>query len=163
MARDILQDLLRGRGAHVDPVAVVASVRPELAGRRLSGAEHTIWQLVWHMNYWMNYELRSLEGPEARYPEHAAESWPPVSAPADTPAWEAEVTRFRVQVEALAMWGRRAAEEGIQDRLLHARHEDRIGDVLWQMAAHNSYHTGQVALLLRAFGAWPPPGGGDTW
>jgi uncharacterized damage-inducible protein DinB len=31
------------------------------------------------------------------------------------------------------------------------------------MAAHNSYHSGQIAMLLRAFGAWPPAGGGDTW
>jgi uncharacterized damage-inducible protein DinB len=35
--------------------------------------------------------------------------------------------------------------------------------VLWQMVAHNSYHTGQIAMLRRALNAWPPRGGGDTW
>jgi len=35
--------------------------------------------------------------------------------------------------------------------------------VLWQMVAHNSYHAGQIALLRRMLGAWPPTGGGDTW
>ena len=35
--------------------------------------------------------------------------------------------------------------------------------VLWQMVAHNSYHVGQIALIRRALGAWPPHGGGDTW
>jgi uncharacterized damage-inducible protein DinB len=35
--------------------------------------------------------------------------------------------------------------------------------VLWQMVAHNSYHVGQIALMRRALGAWPPRGGGDTW
>ncbi len=35
--------------------------------------------------------------------------------------------------------------------------------VLWQMAAHNSYHVGQIAMVRQALGAWPPRGGGDTW
>ena len=163
MAKEILQDLLRGRGAHVDPVATVEGVSAELAGRQLAGAQHTVWQLVWHMNYWMEYELHSLQGPEATYPAHASESWPATPMPRDDAAWKVEVTRFRRQVEELAAWGVRAGCEGLHDRLVHAGHDDRIGDVLWQMSAHNSYHTGQVALLLRAFGAWPPTGGGDTW
>ena len=33
-----LQDLLRGRGAHVDPVACVEDVPWELAGRRLEAS-----------------------------------------------------------------------------------------------------------------------------
>jgi uncharacterized damage-inducible protein DinB len=163
MPKDILQDLLRGRGAHVDPIAMVDGLSPELAGRQLAGAQHTIWQLVWHMNYWMDYELRSLEGPEATCPEHAAESWPNTAAPRDRAEWEAETARFRRQVEELAAWAHRATREGQLGRLLHPEHNDRVGDVLWQMSAHNSYHAGQVALLRRAFGAWPPASGGDTW
>ena len=163
MPKDILQDLLRGRGAHVDPVAIVDGLSVGLAGRQLPGAQHTIWQLVWHMNYWMDYELSSLQGPEAVYPEHAAESWPAAVGPRGRAEWEAETARFRQQVEELAAWGRRAVREGQLDRLVHPGHDDRVGDVLWQMSAHNSYHCGQVALLRRAFGAWPPASGGDTW
>ncbi len=35
--------------------------------------------------------------------------------------------------------------------------------VLWQMVAHNSYHVGQIAMVRRMLGAWPPRGGGDSW
>ena len=35
--------------------------------------------------------------------------------------------------------------------------------ILWQMVAHNSYHVGQIAMVRRALGAWPPRGGGDSW
>ena len=35
--------------------------------------------------------------------------------------------------------------------------------VLWQMVAHNSYHVGQIAMIRRMLGAWPPRAGGDTW
>jgi uncharacterized damage-inducible protein DinB len=36
-------------------------------------------------------------------------------------------------------------------------------DVLWQTLVHNSYHFGQIAMLRRVLGAWPPRGGGDSW
>jgi uncharacterized damage-inducible protein DinB len=161
--KDILLDLLRGRGSHVDPVAVVDGLTAELAGRPLPGAQHTIWQLVWHMNYWMEYELRSLAGPEVPYPEGAAESWPAASSPSDEAEWRDEVVRFRRQVEAFAAWGRRVALDAALDQPVHPAQGERVSDVLWQMVAHNSYHAGQVALIRRAFGAWPPAGGGDTW
>lgn len=163
MAKQILQELLRGQGSHADPVAIVSGLSPELAGRPLAGAQHTIWQLVWHLNYWMDYELRSLAGPEVPYPEHAAESWPLSSAPTTIEEWDAEVERFARRVEALAAWGRRVAQDPEADRVVHPGQQERVSDVLWQMTAHNSYHAGQVALLRRAFGAWPPAGGGDTW
>lgn len=158
-----LQDLLRGRGAHVDPVACVEDVPWELAGRRLDGVEQTVWDLVWHMNYWMEYELRAFTGPEAGYPDHAAESWPDTHAPGSAEAWRVEVARFRRQVEQLVEWAGLAAEDGAGARLVHRTRGESLQAVLWQMAAHNSYHTGQVVQLRRAFGAWPPPGGGDTW
>jgi uncharacterized damage-inducible protein DinB len=38
-----------------------------------------------------------------------------------------------------------------------------VHTALWEIVAHNSYHIGQVALLRRQAGAWPPERGGDTW
>jgi uncharacterized damage-inducible protein DinB len=35
--------------------------------------------------------------------------------------------------------------------------------VLWQMVAHTSYHVGQIAMMRRTLGAWPPRAGGDSW
>jgi uncharacterized damage-inducible protein DinB len=163
MPNRTLQDLLRGRGAHVDPVDCIGGLSSELAGKQFPGAEYTIWQLVWHMNYWMEYELRSLDGPEMPYPPHAAESWPPEAAPASESSWQIELERSRRQVDQLAAWARRAGLEAIGAKIVHRDRGETIQEVLWQMVAHNSYHTGQVALLRRALGAWPPAGGGDTW
>ncbi len=162
MPNRVLRDLLHGRGAHADPVACVEGIPFELAGRALAGAPHTIWQLVWHMNYWMDYELRSLAGPEIPYPEHGEVSWPDPSPPS-VAAWEAEVARFRIQVDRLVNWAAEAGLQGLGSRVVHPRQGETGQDVLWQMVAHNSYHAGQVALLRRAFGAWPPAGGGDSW
>ena len=162
MASDVLQDLLRGRGAHIDPVASLSGLGVEPAGRRLAGVEHTIWQLVWHMNYWMDYELRSIAGPEVPYPDQAAASWPVEPGPDSATAWDEEVVRFARQLARLGDWVNRAVG-GEGDRIVHGKKAETVQDVLWQMVAHNSYHIGQVAMLRRAFGAWPPTGGGDTW
>jgi uncharacterized damage-inducible protein DinB len=66
------------------------------------------------------------------------------------------------QVARLSEWADRAAR-GERDRVVHGKKTETVLDVLWQMVAHNSYHIGQVAMLRRAFGAWPPASGGDTW
>lgn len=157
---NVLADLLRGRGAHADPVACFDGIDAGIAGRRLTGAQQTIWQLLFHINYWMDYELRSIAGPEVRYPEHAEVSWPGTDGPPDAAAWDAERRRLADQLARLEAAGSDAA---IQPRLVHPAKGETVRDVLWQMVAHNSYHVGQVALLRRAFGAWPPPAGGDTW
>jgi len=158
----ILLDLLHGKGAHADPVACAEGITAEVAGRTLPGASHTIWQLVWHMNFWMDYELRSIEGPEVPYPEAAAASWPSPVPPSPA-AWEEETARFRRQIDRLAQLAEQTTGDGTGSRTVHPAKGETIDDVLWQMAAHNSYHTGQVALLRRALGVWPPAGGGDTW
>ena len=156
----VLDDLLRGRGAHADPIACFDGIDAALATRRLEGAPHTIWQLLVHLNYWMEYEARSIEGPEVPYPAHAGESWPAADAPVDESAWRRERARLADLLGRLAAFGRDAA---IQSRIVHPAKGESAHDVLWQMVAHNSYHVGQVALLRRAFGAWPPPAGGDSW
>jgi len=83
MSQRALTELLRGKGAHVDPIACVEDLSAELAARQVAGFPHTIGQLVFHMNYWMEYELRRIRGESPAYPEHNSESFPAASAPLD--------------------------------------------------------------------------------
>lgn len=156
----VLTELLRGKGAHADPVACFNGLTLEQAGRRPLGAEQSIWQLLWHVNYWMEYEIRSMRGPEVPYPEHAAVSWPEDPLPASREDWDREQRRF---AELLGQLSTLAGEPAGFGRMVHPKASETVGDVLWQMVAHNSYHIGQVVQLRRAFGAWPPATGGDTW
>jgi len=45
---------------------------------------HSIWQIVFHLNYWIEYDLKRIRGERPLYPGHASESWPsdPVLDPA---------------------------------------------------------------------------------
>ena len=161
------RELLRGKGAHVDPVASLEHVSAAVAGQTVDGYPHSVWQIVSHMNYWMDYELRWIAGQRPAHPEHAIESWPAELGPTSEADWNSARKELAARLEQFA-----ALSESTPDMLraqveaMHAGEASRTSSmesVLWQILVHNSYHVGQIALLLRCFGLWPPPAGGDSW
>jgi uncharacterized damage-inducible protein DinB len=161
-----LTELLRGKGAHADPIACVEDLSAELAARQVAGFPHTIGQLVFHMNYWMEYELRRTRGDRPAYPEHNSESFPD-AAPLEERKWSQLRARMVDLLGEFAELAKSSAPE-LQREIKSTHDGDKkvagtLEAVLWQMVAHNSYHVGQIALLRRALGAWPPRAGGDSW
>jgi uncharacterized damage-inducible protein DinB len=167
MSQRVLAELLHGKGAHADPIACVEDLSAELAARTIPGFPHTIGALVFHLNYWMDYELRRIRRERPAYPEHASESWPASPMPTDAQEWDRLRRQMGVllgEFEALARSSRAELDRQIEAMAAtHTKIAGSLEDVLWQMVAHNSYHTGQIAMIRRAIGAWPPRGGGDTW
>jgi uncharacterized damage-inducible protein DinB len=167
MSSRALTELLHGKGAHADPVACVEDLSAELAARHVEGFAHSIGQLAFHMNYWMDYELRRIRGKRPAYPEHNSESFPPAPSPADAQDWDHLRERFVGLLAAFVALANSSPEEmGRQIETVHAGDKKVAGSreaVLWQMVVHNSYHMGQIAMIRRMLGAWPPRGGGDSW
>jgi uncharacterized damage-inducible protein DinB len=167
MSQRALSELLRGKGAHADPLACVEDISAELAVRRVEGFPHSIAGLVFHMNYWMDYELRRIRGDRPTYPEHNSESFPSESSSANGQDWEQLRKRFASLLTDFAALANSSPEE--MQRQIASSHpgETKLAGtleaVLWQMVAHNSYHVGQIAMIRRMLNAWPPRGGGDTW
>jgi hypothetical protein len=161
----VLLELIRGRGAHVDASACV-SVPFDLAGRTPPGLSHSVSQLVFHMTYWMEYELARIGGRAPRYPEHAAESWL-APAPETDERWRHAVAEFEGCLDRMSDLVR-AGDDVLGKPVppiggAYSEQAPTVEGVLWQTVVHNSYHLGQVAQVRRAFGAWPPAGGGDSW
>jgi uncharacterized damage-inducible protein DinB len=167
MSSRALSELLRGKGAHADPVACVEDLPAELAARHIAGFPHSIGQLVFHMNYWMDYELQRIRGKRPSFPEHSSESFPPSPTPADPQEWDRLRKLFAdllTNFNALANCSPQEMQRQIES--VHKGDTKLAGTleaVLWQMVTHNSYHTGQIAMIRRMLKAWPPRGGGDTW
>ena len=161
------RQLLRGKGAHADPIAILADVPASAAGRVMEGYPHSIWQMVGHMNYWMQYELDRIAGKRPHYPEHAIESWPAEVAPRDDAEWRDARANLAARIDLLSALSESSAEilKAPVDSM-HPKEEPRstsVESVLWQIMVHNSYHVGQIAMLMRTFGLWPPRTGTDTW
>ncbi len=167
MSQLALTELLRGIGAHADPLACVEDISANAAARQAAGFPHSVGQILFHINYWMEYELRRIRGEKPKYPEHAAESFSAAPSPRDEKEWDGvrrDFARLLGEYAALAESSRAELDRQIES----ARAEDleRAGTleaVLWQMVAHTSYHTGQIVVVRQALGEWPPRRGGDTW
>jgi uncharacterized damage-inducible protein DinB len=160
-------ELLRGKGSHADPVVCVEDLSAELAMRQVEGFPHSIAALVFHMNFWMDYELRRIRGDRPAYPEHNSESFPAESSLVNGQDWEQLRKRFASLLTDFAALANSSPEE-MQRQIASAHPGDTklagtLEAVLWQMVAHNSYHVGQIAMIRRMLNAWPPRGGGDTW
>jgi uncharacterized damage-inducible protein DinB len=171
MGDTTLRELVYGKGAHVDPVACVEDISAEQAARTVAGYPHSIWQIIEHMNYWMDHDLGKIAGENRPYPAKAIESWPVFpSAAAEGSVdqqWQATTRRF---TDLLSRLAKRAESDSafLQRKVLNvgslqSPRESTVHAMLYQVTAHNSYHAGQIALLRRQFGAWPPERGGDTW
>jgi len=166
MSQQALIELQRGKGAHADPLACVDDISAEVASRQAAGFPHSVAQLVFHINYWMDYELRRIRGQRPKYPEHSAESFPATPS-VDAQEWDRLRKDMATLLTDFAALARSSPAE--LDRQIESVYEGdknvagTIEAVLWQMVAHTSYHVGQVAAVRRALGAWPPRGGGDSW
>jgi len=165
MGDTTIRELVYGKGAHVDPVACIEDIPAALATRTVASYPHSIWQIMEHMSYWMEYELRRVAGNALPYPAHAIESWPAHPDPAGEAQWRAAGERFRAllaQLASLAELDDRSLVRSVPPDKAEAA-PTTVGAIVKQIMAHNSYHVGQVAMLRRQFGEWPPLRGGDSW
>ena len=166
MSEPVFFELLHGKGAHASPLACVEDLSAGLGGRKIDGFPHSIWQLVAHMNYWMDYDMKRIRNEAPPYPAHATESWPPESEPSED-QWRKAVTDFASllsQLAAIAESGPEALARPVPPTHEgHKKLSSSVQSVLWQTLVHNSYHIGQIAAIRRILGVWPPKGGGDTW
>jgi len=133
----------------------------------VTGYPHSVWQIVEHMNYWMEYDLGKVRGESRPYPDKAVDSWREPPNLATDEQWGNTIRCFTNLLACLAQYAE-WDEESLEQKIQHlgpgqSARESTLRAMLWQIAAHNSYHAGQIALLRRQFGAWPPRLGGDSW
>lgn len=148
----LLPRLFRGGQAFVGVESILAGLSEAQAGTRPPGLPHSPAELLAHINYWLAWMLEVIESGEARpYPHSAAEGWPKPLG------WAAEKARFydllsRTEPHALR-----------PDLMSPVNFDETIGELLADFALHTAHHLGQLITVRQALGAWPPPGGGDTW
>lgn len=146
-----LQRLLLGGRGTVSVERVLSGLSLDLALRPLDGLPYTLYDLLWHIEFRQRQLLLMLGGEEVGWPP-AAEQWP------QTVPDEEE---FADVLEALKA-GLYEASELANDAALDPRsgalgaQEGADLKTLADLAVHSAYHWGQVVLLRRLLGAWPP-------
>jgi uncharacterized damage-inducible protein DinB len=165
MPNTTLHELIHGKGAHVSPIVCIEDVSFGLASHTTNGYPHSISQVVAHMNYWMEYELRRIACDAPAYPDHSIQSWPERVTISEE-QWKIVSTRFGRLLDQLSRLADSDSEtlgQAVRPDPSKIARPVTVEMVLWQISAHNSYHIGQIALLRRQMDAWPPKAGGDSW
>jgi len=144
-----------GKDAHVEAIDVLAGPEWKLAGARHDGVPHSIFQLVNHIIYRLEWAVKWLDGKRPRPPKHATGSWPDKVGPSNRREWEQSNRCLR---DVLAALERHSSEID----LFSKRGKWTPLGMLHPAASHTSYHVWQIAMLRQLLGKWPPPSGGVT-
>jgi uncharacterized damage-inducible protein DinB len=157
-----VRELLIETLAHIPPAGGLEHLTPDDAERHVQGANHSIAEIVAHMNFWASWFCDRCEGTPTAMVTSAATGWPTV-APG---TWQDLHHQFLSTLE-------RAAALGAESTRLAAPIDPAIEfpplanftirDALVHMASHNAHHLGQVIILRQIMGLWPPPSGSYTW
>jgi hypothetical protein len=150
---------MKGEGSHVDSDRVLDGLDWKLAGEKPGGAPDTILRIANHIIFWIGYGGSFFAGRKPTPPEHDKDSWPGPEAPSSAEEWDGVVRAYKASLaHATAL----VKERKFADPVMPGERAIRI-DWLRVFEQHTSYHAGQIVQLRRMLGAWPPPGGGDTW
>lgn len=157
VTRRALERALTGEGAHVTMGALFEGVNWRTAGKVPNGGGTTLFELLSHIVFWQDWVVKWLRGKAPRIPSSAAKSWPTRRTPSSAATWTRLLRRYERD--------RAVLHQCLSD--VPPLFQDRGGrtalEMLQTIASHNSYHAGQVVMVRKQLGVWPPPSGGLTW
>ena len=155
-ARELLLEPLE----FLAPERALDGLSPDLADRRLEGANHSIAEIVAHLAFWQNWFYARCAGKAVPIVPRRPSGWPAV----EQNSWPSIGSQFleRLEPAGVALGRRRLEARRAADRVSTARKLHGC-EALVHVANHNGHHLGQVILLRQLLGAWPPPAGSWTW
>jgi hypothetical protein len=152
----ILINAIKGINAHVNPANVLEDLTVEIAGCQVQNSPYTIWQVLKHLNFWQERFIGYIKEENTPPVLQAKEGWSFPLSPQSPEELDKEIQKFNSGLKTIMSL--------TQSELNKKAQKYETGyDVLQAMASHISYHLGEIVLLRRIIGAWPPPSGGDTW
>jgi len=144
------------RGGFTPFERALAGLSGEEAVKRPAGSPHSPAEVLAHIVFWQDRFFRASHGETLERVESAALGWPSVTAA----EWDGLVERCLANLERYRSIARDQAE---LDRPVAEGKRTALGVNVVTHYIHDLHHLGQLILLRRMLGAWPPPGGGDTW
>jgi hypothetical protein len=152
--RSMLARILSWEDAHVGFDKAVSALPRDLQGRTPPGLPYSPWQLLEHMRITQHDILEFCVNPSYEEISWPADYWPKTAEPPSASAWEASIAAYHKDRDALA---KLAADPKIDltAKVPAATTQTYLRELLL-VADHTAYHVGELVVVRRALGAWPP-------
>lgn len=152
--REHLARVLAWEDAHVGFEAAIADFPEALRGAAPEGLPWSAWQLLEHLRIAQHDILDFCRNPAYREMTWPDDYWPTSPAPPSDAAWDDAIARYladRASAQQLA------ADPGVDlgARIPHGSGQTYLRELLL-IADHTAYHVGQLVLVRRLLGNWPP-------
>lgn len=151
--RDLLLDVLRGKGAHLSFDEAVKNFPPAFINVRPPNVPYTPWHLIEHIRITQWDILEFIRNPEHVSPEWPQGYWPARDTQADKDDWNTTIAAYRADLQDLI----EIVNDPDTDLLSPLPHEPDyilLREILL-VADHTSYHTGELAILRQVRDTWP--------
>jgi uncharacterized damage-inducible protein DinB len=155
-----LREFLTSPIAFLAPDKALDGLSAADAERHVTGAAHSITEIVAHLAFWQDWFYARCSGQAMPVVASAAEGWPA------TPegSWPLVRSRFIDRLEQLAALAGTDLTQPVSPAIeFPPLAHYTVGEALVHVATHNAHHLGQVILLRQLQGTWPPPAGSWTW
>ena len=159
MIKQVQLRALSGEKAHLSAKRALEGLTFETAGRKTDLMPYTIWQLLKHMNYWQQKWLDRLDGKPVAQDSSWKNGWTEEVNASSPEVLNKEVTSFLQSIEKV----KNILEQGKVLEVTTNEYYSNQYEIIQAMASHLSYHLGELVLLRRILGNWPPQSGGYVW
>lgn len=150
--RELLQEQLSGKNAHVDFQRAVEGLRLKDVGRKPESFPHTIWELVEHIRIAQHDIVAFSQSADYTSPSWPEGYWPDSDKPENKLQWDKSVAAVKNDKQIMV----KMIKNENKDLLEPIPHGD--GQTLFREAMlivdHNAYHIGQIVLMRKAMNIW---------
>ena len=154
---NVLPQVLLGEAPFAKPAHIMTGIPFELAKVRPAGLPHSLYEELWHLNYWLHFSLALIRGEERALPEHSSDAFPTDNESLSATAWKALLEQMAKGLDDAAEMAKDTTELARK-----CRPDRTVAEELIVVAAHNAYHFGRMVSIRQALGIWTSELG-DRW
>ena len=152
-----LKHLFESGHAFVRPDRILSDLEPSISVHTPEGAAHSIASHVAHMAWWQRQVLQDIRTQAEKRERIPGNEFPETVSLED---WTGVLQDFLSGLEEF----KAVCDDPASLERGYLNRQTSVGAVLLDFTIHNAYHLGQIVLLRRLQGAWPPKGyAPETW
>jgi uncharacterized damage-inducible protein DinB len=151
--RQAFNDALSGTHAHYDVLKALRGISAEDAKKQPLKSDRSIWDHLYHIVFWHDITLQVIKEKKIDWKAIKGKDWLPDNAKLTEKMWKELVESFESHLLKL----KELTEKEDLTRSLEGFGGTALGRGILIEFQHNSYHIGQIVLLRKLLGIWPPP------